>query len=418
MTNTNDATNDAATRFSLLEMDTVPAKAPAPIQVPAAAPVAPAAPAPNADGSCSCGATRPLAVRGVCPRCQGRVARVVAPAPAAAPRGDVPADLRAELQERRAESDAARGALRTGDLIAGAVATGHGVLVSWSGKGELTRAQIVSLVAAAGCPADWAPAARTAHAQAGAALDTLNGRGYVVRAARSGGKTAAERGYKARWTVGAITHGGVVGGQLGTTVLVATLSLDGRLELDGDATLAAEVRVEFDRRTGGEVVGSADVTAWLRSVLVGHLGAVRLGGSYYVPRASVDQAVALCQEVATVWGCDWMLPALPIATSDQLRAGLANGLAAEAQDVLDELEAQRAAATKDGKSEIGSRAAATLLAKLIKVQDRAAGYAALLGEKETARVRGAIGKAVETIRPLVSDTTQRGNLIWEEVAGA
>lgn len=417
MTTNNESLTDAAARFSLLEMDG-PVRPAAPIAVPTPPAPAPtpvvAAPAPAADGTCSCGATRPLAVRGVCPRCQGRVAR-----PAPTSRTAPIAQLPVELAARREESQAAKGALVAGDLVAGAIAEGHGVLVSWSGRGELSLSQIREAVAAAGAPADWAPKTRSTHAQAGHAVEVLNGRGFVVRATRNvKGETMETRGWRARWTVGVVAHQGAVGDALGRRVLQVTLTAQDTLEIDGDNELAAQVREEFRRRTGAESFGSAEVTDWLRGCLLGRLGGVKLGGSFYIPRASVDAGVALCTEVSKVWGAEWMLPALPIATSAQLRTSLANGLATEAQDVLDELAAARAAAAKDGKPEIGGRAAATLLAKLVKVQDRAGAYAALLGEAETARVRAAILAAVETVRPLVSDTTQRGNLIWDEVAGA
>lgn len=419
MTTTNPTeTNDAAARFSLLEMDDGPRRPVAPAAAPVVAPVsAPAVPAPAvaAPAQCGCGASRPLAVRGVCPRCGGRV-----PTPVPSPRATtpVPAGFESTVAATAREGGEAQSALVAGQLIAGAVATGHGVLVSWSGKGELTRGQILECLETAKLPADWAPTARSAHAQAGHAVDTLNGRGYVARSARSGGKTAEERGWRARWTVGTVSAGASVGAAYGETVLVATLASDSALVLDGQSDLAAEVRVEFDRLTAGEIVGSADVTAWLRGVLVGRLGSVRLGGSYYVPRASVAQAVAICEAVSAIWGCDWMLPALPIATSEQLQRGLANGLTAEAATVLDDLATARAVAAKDGKAEIGGRAAATLLAKLRTVAERAQQYQALLGDDCTRQVRTAVAAAIETVMPLVSDTTQRGALIWADIAGS
>lgn len=502
MTTNNDSLTDASARFSLLEMDG-PVRAPTPIALPErrltdaevaevkraavtvpgvaqAATVASAVTVEEvaamateiqevrrtmSDGTCGCGAARPLAIRGRCPRCQGTVPR---PAPLAQSATPAPADFATAAEEgqvmaaganlvrggvRRedvnpvagynvpviaargqatryalsqddraaavAEGAETRGALRDGQLVAGAIAEGHGVLVSWSGRGELSLGQIRELVAAAGAPDSWCPKARSAHGQAGHAVDTLNGRGYVVRATRAAkGEAMETRGWRARWTVGVVAHQGGVGETLGRRVLQVTLTAKDELEIEGDAELAQAVREEYRRRTSAEAFGSAEVTDWLRARLLGSLGGVKLGGAYYIPRASVDAAVALCTEVAKVWGAEWMLPALPIATSAQLRTSLANGLATEAQDVLDELAVARAAATKDGKQEIGGRAAATLLAKLVKVQDRCAAYAALLGEAETARVRAAVTAAVETVRPLVSDTTQRGNLIWDEVAGA
>lgn len=311
------------------------------------------------------------------------------------------------------------------DIIAGAKSAGSGILIGWSGAGELSRGAIVDALQSVGLPVEWAPRSKSAHAQAGHAISTLTNTGHVVRAERGARRDRhGIRAYRARWTVGVVSHTGAVNDSFGRTVLVATLHDNDELRLAHDETdpdavhLARRVAAEYRRRIDAESFTSAEVTMWLRATITDRYYAVRVGGMYYVPRRNADAAERLCTALASdaKWGSDWMLPALPVSTSEQLRAGLATGFVAEANAVLADLEAARAAAKAAGRSDVGTRAAATLLLKLRDVAQRALMYQAILGDDQLATVRTAVVAAIAVIEPLADDTSQRGALIWDELA--
>lgn len=295
-----------------------------------------------------------------------------------------------------------RAAVRARDVIVGAREAGSGVMLGWGGLGEATRVEIIGWLADVGLPESWAPTAKSDHFHASAALMTLAQSGRVVRTERGRQRVqrpdGAYRAYVARWTVGNPLHG-QVGDRFGLTVLTAALTSTGVLDLDGDPELCARVREEYARRqAGGGVYPAGEVTDWLRDLLVYRFAAVRLGGGWYVPQGHAEIAERLCERVARGWGRDWILPALPIATTDQLRAGLVRGLAKEADAVLKELEDQRKAARKDRPGgDITADAAQTLLGKLQTVYERAKGYSLILGGAFTAEIRTKLEDAVSVV---------------------
>lgn len=307
------------------------------------------------------------------------------------------------------------------NMVAGAAAEGEAVLVGWSGKGELTRAQISERLEAAGLPTNLTPAARTAHAQAGRSTTEACGTKYDVTAERRGSLPDGAAPYAARWSISTPIHGAAIGQPAATTIGCVTLMSDGSLATEGPAELCAAIRAEFDRRCAGEIFQSADVTAWMRSVVCGTLGGVQLGGVYYVPRSGAARAEALCTSVAAVWGTNWIAPALPVATSDQLRRGLVRGLSDEAAEILADLATQRTNAKAafdkgDRKSaDIGTRAAATFMLRLRTVAERALSYGALLGAELVTELRATVLAALATVEPLLDPAAQRGWLIWEEL---
>lgn len=298
------------------------------------------------------------------------------------------------------------GQLTGRDLIAGAAAAGQGVLVGWGGAGELTRGQIVAALESAGLPVEWAPASKSAKAQAAKAADVLTSDGFLVRADRDFTKTRVG-GQRSRWTAGRISHGAATGEAFGRIVTSIVLRTDDSLQIEGEG--AERILAEYKRLRDGEIFGSADITEWLRGALRTHLRAVKLGGNFYIPRKGAGDAERLCEAVkATGWGTDWTLPALPIASSGQLQRGLADGIKAEAAAVLVELATARAALVGTERTEVGGRAAATLLAKLRTVGERAKDYSVLIGSVMTKDVRNAIMAAVAIVEPLADDTAQRG----------
>lgn len=347
-----------------------------------------------------------------------RARRAAAPAPvtSAAAMAGLDAALGGGTSLTVAPDDArvVAAALTDGTLIAGARAEQQGSLMGWTGRKEANRATLCAALATAGAPSDWAPKSKSAHAHAGAAIGRLSRDGLIPRTARGADAISQgdrRRGVSGRWIVVNANLQGQVGDAAGSIVLTAELIND-RLVLTGDPVLAAEVRADYERLAGGDVYAAADVTGWLGGVLRTKLGAVRMAQAWYVPSGNVALGAAICEAIAaTGWGTDWMLPALPVATSAQLRQGLARGLTTEARDVLDDLANQRAAAKEAKRTDIGERAAATLLKRLQEVNDRAAQYALILGPEYTADVRRTIKAALDTVRPLCSDFAQRGAML-------
>lgn len=306
---------------------------------------------------------------------------------------------------------AVRAALTDGQLVAGARAEQQGALVGWTGRNELSRAMISAARAAAGAPAEWDPKPKSAHAHAGAAVGKLSRGGLVPRVARDVTAADKRRGVASRWIVSRPNTAGQVGDTAGRIAMTAELMQSGALVLDGDPVLCADVRGDYDRLCAGELYAAADVTAWLAGVLRNRLGAVRLAQAWYVRHGNVALAAALCEAVSEVWGTDWLLPALPVATSAQLRAGLARGLTTEARDVLDDLARQRKAATEAKRADIGPAAAATLLARLTTVAERATQYAVILGAEHLGDIRKVLRAAIDTVEPLADGTSQRGAML-------
>lgn len=231
--------------------------------------------------------------------------------------------------------------LEHGQLIAGATAEGHGVLVGWRGERTLTRGALVGALESLDL-AEWAADATSARAQAGRAIGILGVNGYVVRVERRPANAAAN---VTHWSVGAVNHTSAIGEQFGTTLMRAQLTSTGQLFTDGDETLGARVREDFKARVAAEVYQAADVTAWLGGILRSEYTAVRFGVGWYVPARYAEAAGKLCQAVANLgWGSDWILPALPVATSDQLRDGIVRGLTDEVSGLIARLATERATA--------------------------------------------------------------------------
>ncbi len=381
----------------------------APTAVTAPAPVAALATPPSPAPSTEVAGEAPSAA--ATPRVQGVAGLAAASAArraAGLPSRVVPAAAEATATMRESEQMAA--ALTDGQLVAGARADGQGALLGWDGRGEATRATLVAALAAAGCPADWAPKAKSPQAHAGAAIGKLSREGLIPRVARDLTRADKARGVSARWIVGRANYQGDVGEALGRIALTAEL-VNGRLALDGEQVLVTEVTAEYERLAAGDVYAAADVTAWLAGILRGRWYAVRLAQAWYVRAGHVAQAEALCTAVSEVWGVNWLLPALPVATSAQLRAGLARGLTQEADDVLADLERQRKVAADANRADVGPRAAGTLLVRLRAVAERASQYAVILGETHVAQVRRRLAEAMALVEPLCDGTSLRGAML-------
>jgi hypothetical protein len=311
-------------------------------------------------------------------------------------------------------------AISAREIVVGAKEEGSGILTGWAGSGELTRAQILAALAGSGYPEAWAPAPKSDHFHASAALLTLTQQGRILRSERGRfqqvaigqGAEGPYRRYTARWTIGDPTHG-QVGETFGLTVLTAGLTAGGALDLAGDAGLIARVREEYSRRQGeGGVYPAGEVTEWLRTALIYRFSAVRLGANWYIPHAHAESAERLLCAISVLWGQAWILPALPVATTAQLQSGIVRGLSGEAEAVLAEFDTQRAVARADRPgSDIGPKSAATLIGKLRDVYVRAKEYAVLLGPDSTKKIRARLEAALAVIEPLCDDSVQRFALL-------
>lgn len=439
---------DADERFSLIEFGDAPRSPARPANferevMGAPVPVAPATrPAQLTSLPCECPiGTRPAAVNGMCPTCtRTRGARRPAPAASApvtdsnplgiqqlanagepaiiARQRDEIATLRTKVAQLEAQTTLAK------SVVAGAKAEGSGVFLGFAGLNPVTRAQLAATLADAGAPAEWLPAAKSAHAQAGRVVGELNRLGYVARAIRaakgSGRKNLATgqvaRDWKAAWSVGHAHGSAQVGAQFGTVVLTVKISASDELRVFGDEGLAARVRAEFDAAVAGEVYGASDVTAWLQGILVRYFRAARVGGCWYVRAKYAVAAERLCTSLAKIWGRDWLLPAIPMSTCDQLRAGLVKSFTEEAERVLATYATELAAAKVEGKSEIGSKRAATLHSEIKSLAERAVEFSALFDSVSMATLRAKLSKAANEIGQSVDGITQRFELIFDELA--
>jgi len=324
------------------------------------------------------------------------------------------------------DEDTARVELVHGKLIAGAVADGHGVLVGWTGAGDMTRAQFLERLATANVPTEWAITAKDPAVQLTRAVKAAGGTDYNAEQTLKTDITFAEgeREWSSQWS---LVSGGAsavaVGNAFGRIALVVTLYTDTpepELVFDGngDALLCQEVREQFAARTGAEQYIASDITKWLAATLKTRCKAIRYGGNWYVAKKHRAVAESLVDAFKT-WGKDWMNPPLPIATSAQLAQGLANGLMAEVDDELQKLEQQRAThREKHGQdAEIGSRAAQSFMLRFRAVAERVAAYAQLLGDECVAQCRDKVRAAMAELDGIVDDSgiSERFANVWEEI---
>ncbi len=312
--------------------------------------------------------------------------------------------------------------LTHGDLIAGSAAEGHGILVGWSGAGDMLRSRLVELATLAGLPEEWVPSPKDPAVQLTRAVKTVAGeRGLDPKQERAKDRQTAEaRKVDSRWMLATrASEGARVGAKYGSIVLVASLYGD-VLEFDAesDAELVVLVRAKFEELVASERYIAADVTRWLAETLRYRLDAVKYGGNWYVPRRHRATAERIVAAFCPSWGNDWMEPPLPIASCDQLARGLSNGPMSEVDKVLADLAYQRQVASEQGREDVGERAACTFLGRLRTIAQRVVAYGALLGDDHVGECRRRVHAAMVDLEAQRGDggfSSERFDLIWDEI---
>ena len=206
--------------------------------------------------------------------------------------------------------------------------------IGWDGVGSITRAE---LVAATG-DVTLAPAAKINSTQLARTIDSLRGTHDAAMV------TLRPAGVKVRWQIGrGKQHAAFVGAEYGHVLAICDLCADNTLSFDGDTTIANEVRAEYDRLLGDEVLRPGDVTSWLQQVLRHSFGGVRNGGRYLISPQHKRGARELCAQIATVWAVGhWVqggisdagVPELGVTykTVAMVIGGIWQGLAGEVTD--------------------------------------------------------------------------------------
>jgi len=314
-------------------------------------------------------------------------------------------------------------------VVAGSEKYGSGALVGWDGIGALRRSWILEVLEEAHLPLEWAPRAKSAVGHAGQALKRLNLHGYIVRRAKSAGRSSAgARRYQARWTVvRADTAESAVGDAAGRVVLTVEIR-DGsdQLWIEGDApadhpqirgsvSLAAWIEADYRALRDGELYQAGDVTSWIRGILYAHCGAVRFGVGYYVPAGGRDVASRLALSLSRRWGASWICPLLPVATSDELAQGVGRGLHDDVRTVERALATARDKARAESRVDVSAAVAARLLADLATATERTAAYEALFGAECVREARTLAASLRAELESLSDDSSERFALVTADL---
>lgn len=329
--------------------------------------------------------------------------------------------------------------LSEGQLIAGAVAAGSALQVSWTGAGTTTLGKVRAALAEIGREHD-APTAPSAVRHAGRAVDSL--RSSEIDTARLPG-AELPNGTKAQWVVGDKLGGKAVqvGEGYNKAKLIVSLSDSDVLTFEGDTHLAAKVRAHYETATANEVLKSEDLTSWLGGVLFSSHYAVKRGHLWYVPGGYADAARLLTETIGKLWGDH---ERIPVTSGPDLMRALTRGLSDECAVIAAELtkctDIARDRAERDAAAEVTERArrmrtmvsadaladatriareratvspviAARLMVSLAEVAARVSGYAMVLGEDSTKDITAKIADLRNQIEPLCNDTAQRASML-------
>jgi hypothetical protein len=320
------------------------------------------------------------------------------------------------------------------DFIAGAVAEGSMLQVSWIGGGTTTLGKVRDVLIAINREDD-APSAPSAVAHAGRAVESLRNREWDTARLPTNG---LPEGIKARWLVGRKLTGQAVraGDAYGEATLIISLKDDDTLSFDGDITLSNAVRSHYATATAKETLKSEDLTAWLGRTLKRTHGAVKRGPVWYVPGGQAEAARKLSEAIAPLWGDH---ERIPVTTGADLCKSLTRGLTDEVAAVAKSLAADRdmareratVKARKDAaalhgateesinaavelagrRAEVSATVASRLLRSLVSVAARVNGYEVVLGEDATRNAKAMIADLRSQLDKLSDDGSARAAML-------
>jgi hypothetical protein len=239
--------------------------------------------------------------------------------------------------------------------------------IGWTGHGagNITRGALVAVTGSE----ELAPDAKVDSTNLTRTVHSLSGTHDADMV------TTRPQGVKVRWQIGrGKQHAAYVGAEYGKVLAIVDLNSDGTLTFDGDATIADEVRTEYNRLRDEEILRPGDVTAWLSAVLRKNYGAVRSGDRYLVSPQHKAGARELCSKIAAVWSVGgWVrgrlvdgVPELGVTYQDvaTVIGGIWQGVAAEVTEAEDRWSktVADAKAAKGGK--VGARACANELTRI------------------------------------------------------
>lgn len=270
--------------------------------------------------------------------------------------------------------------VRYGNMVAGAVAAGHGILSGWRGAEKRTHVQLADVAVQAQIPMEWLPTPKDAAIQLGRAVQHVAGIYYEAKPTPKKYRTAADR-WDSQWRLILKQEGTQPGDAYGMVALVATTyNVDGVTRIVCNPTpqesqLARAVMAEYSKRIETSEYTASDVTKWLGDTLYQRLDAVRYGGNWYVPRDTKAVAQRLLDAMrASGWGKQWVYPALPIATSAEMIVGIAISFEEEVGGLMNTLAAARKQAQDNGRKDIGMRAIESWQRKVDDVTTKARSY--------------------------------------------
>lgn len=247
------------------------------------------------------------------------------------------AALRKVGNETRAKVAAA---ISESTIIAGAIAAGGMLQVSWVGGGTTTLGALRTALATIGREHD-APKAPSQERHAGRAVDAQ--KSMSLDTARLPAADLPD-GISARWLVGRKLTGAAVkaGGAYGHALLTVNLSDGGVLTFDGDQAIAESIKAHYATATAGEILRSEDLTTWFGTTLRDTHYSVKSGTHWYVPAGEADAARALSECLEKLWGDH---DRIAVTTGKDLMRSLTKGLDNELADLAKEYARETATAT-------------------------------------------------------------------------
>lgn len=311
--------------------------------------------------------------------------------------------------EARNLVEQARGNAR--EFVAGAIAVGHGSLMSWEGAGKLSLGALINIATECGVSSKLMPECKSPRAFLGKAIAT-----HCTSTVRS--VCEERRDHGAVYSMARMSKAGEIGDSAGVRFARVSLSATGEVTVEGqtdDPTVVAIV-AEYERLVAESELAAGEVTEWLESYLITAHKAVRVGRNWYVQRKHVSAAQRLLESVkAAQWGRYW-ITSLPCATTADLCAGILEGLQRDLDVVLARLEAQRIVARNAKKTDVGERAARSIARDITEIAERGLAYGNLFGAKLVESLRNQCKTALASLESIIDDSVTRFDLIYDELA--